>query len=145
MAVVFKDCSHNIHLMLVGTIIEDGSMWSFTLNIWHNTQLHTWSFHISPSFPFNNNTLEFYTFLVGKMIHLVITSKIKGVVYYYRCNILIQMYSLEADNLFFISWHTTKYPKFWQWPNSPWPLGSQIETILFIDHILKAKHLDHQS
>jgi hypothetical protein len=49
-------CPHNIQWNSTWTTPKDGSIWPSTLGSWHNAQLHTWSFHVWPSWPSNNNT-----------------------------------------------------------------------------------------
>jgi hypothetical protein len=76
------DCPHNIHHKPISIMAKDGSIWPSTLGRWHGTQLCTWSFHVWPSHPSNNNTLKGWTFWTRKFTWPIITSNVVRVVYY---------------------------------------------------------------
>jgi len=76
------DCPHIIHHKPTGIMAKDGSIWPSTLKRWHSTQLGTWSFHVWPSHPSNNNTSKGRTFQIHKITQRVVTSNVVGVVYY---------------------------------------------------------------
>jgi hypothetical protein len=80
-ASTLETCSHNMHHKLVRTATKDGSIWPSTMKRWHGTQLHTWSFHVLPSRPSNNNTIEGKTFYTYKITHPTITSKVVDVIF----------------------------------------------------------------
>jgi hypothetical protein len=48
-----------LHCKMIRIIVKNGLIWTFILKKWHDTQLHTWfftwSFHVWPSQPSNNN------------------------------------------------------------------------------------------
>jgi hypothetical protein len=56
--VILEDCSHNIYHKMLRTITKNKLIWPFTLGIWHDTRLCTWSFHVLPPQPSNNKIMK---------------------------------------------------------------------------------------
>ncbi len=74
---VESDVMHNYEH--VNIMASDESIWSLTCGRWHGAQFCTWYFHVWPSQPSKNKTLEGKVFFKRRMAQSVITSNVIGV------------------------------------------------------------------
>jgi len=91
-------CPHNIHHRPAITIVKDGSIWPSTLGRWHGAQLCTWSFHVWPSWPSNNNIPEGKTFRTCRITRDAFTSKVVSLFVVGKRNFIVQTSEYEANN-----------------------------------------------